>query len=120
MSFDGFRRERRAEQLPKLPRGMFKRGRSYYVRVRENYGDRWICLGPDREEARKRHRELKPGWRPVSRLTVEQGAEQWLETYVPTRRNEKGLELARRRVAQYLVPFFQYKPLAAVTPDDLR
>jgi integrase len=53
-------------------------------------------------------------------MAVEQAAEQWLETCVPTRRNEKGLELVRSRVAQYLASFFQYKPLAAVTPDDLR
>ncbi len=106
--------------MPKLPRGMFRRGRSYYVRVRANYGDRWVCLGPDREEARKRHRELTSGWRPASRLAVEDAAKQWLETYVPTKRNEKGVELAGRRVAMYLVPFFQYMRLAGVTPDDLR
>src|SRR5262245_25455274 len=99
---------------------MFKRGRSYYVRVRENYGDRWVCLGSDREEARKRHRALKSDWRPVSRLTVEEAANQWLGTYVPTKRNEKGIELAKRRVAMYLVPFFKYRRLAAVTPDELR
>jgi len=101
--------------LPKLPRGMFKRGRSYYVRVRENYGDRWVCLGPDREAARKRHRELKSGWRPMSRLTVEDAAKQWLEIYIATRRNAKCVELAGRRAAMYLVPFFQYKRLATVT-----
>ena len=106
--------------MPKLPRGMFKRGRSYYVRVRENYGDRWVCLGPDREAARKRHRELKSGWRPMSRLTVEDAAKQWLEIYIATRRNAKCVELAGRRAAMYLVPFFQYKRLATVTADDLR
>ena len=99
---------------------MFKRGASYYVRLREHYRDRWISLGRNREQAAERYRELKTGWRPVSRLTVEEAAGKWLETYIPTRWNDKGVELARRRVALYLVPHFQFKSLAAVTPDDLR
>ena len=106
--------------MPKRLKGMFKRGRSYYLRLREHYGDRWISLGPDYEEACKRCRELKTGKPPVSRLSVEEAAARWLETYIPTKRSWKGPELARRRVAMYLVPCFKYKPLASVTPDDLR
>ena len=106
--------------MPKRLKGMFERGNSYYTRVRENYGDRWISLGPDYEEACKRFRALKSGRPPVSRLSVEEAAEQWLEAYIPTKRTGKGPELARRRVAMYLVPHFKYKPLASVTSDDLR
>lgn len=106
--------------MPRLPKGMFKRGASYYARLREHYRDRWISLGRNRDQASRRYRELKTGWRPVSRLTVEEASGKWLETYVATRRNDKGVELARRRVALHLVPYFKYKPLAAVTPDDLR
>jgi integrase len=99
---------------------MFKRGRSYYLRIRENYGDRWVSLGSDYEKACQRFREVKTGKAPVNRLTVEKAAERWLETYIPTKRSGKGPELARRRVAMYLVPYFKYKPLASVTADDLR
>lgn len=106
--------------MPRLPKGVFRRGGSYCTRLREHRRDRWITLGRNRDEACRRFRELKAGWRPVSRLRVEEAAERWLETYIATRRNEKGVELARRRVALHLVLFFKYKPLAAVTPDDLR
>jgi integrase len=99
---------------------MFRRGASYYVRIREQYGDRWVSLGSDRDKACKRLREMKAGFRPVGRLRVQEAAEKWLETYIATRRNEKGVELARRRAALHLVPFFKYKPLEAVMPDDLR
>ena len=51
----------------------------------------------------KRYRQIRTGRRPINRLTVEQAAEKWLETYVATERNEKGVELARRRVALHLV-----------------
>ncbi len=106
--------------MPKRLKGMFKRGRSYYLRIRENYGDRWVSLGSDYEKACQRFREVKTGKAPVNRLTVEKAAERWLETYIPTKRSGKGPELARRRVAMYLVPYFKYKPLASVTADDLR
>ena len=106
--------------MPRLPKGMFRRGASYCVRLRAHYGDRWISLGRDRDEACRRLRELKTGWRPASKLRVEEATARWLETYIATRRNEKGVELAGRRVVLHLVPYFQYKPLAAVTADDLR
>jgi integrase len=99
---------------------MFKRGKSYYLRIREYQGDRWVSLGPEYEKACQRYRELKSGTVRVSRLTVEQAAERWLETYVPTKRSGKGPALARQRVATYLVAFFRFKRLASVTPDDLR
>ncbi len=106
--------------MPKLLKGMFKRGRSFYYRVRDNYGDRWISLGPDYDEACRRLRELRRGSIPVSRETVEDAAGKWLEGYVATARNEKGVELARQRVRMYLVPFFKYRPLAAVTTENVR
>ena len=106
--------------MPKRLKGMFKRGKSYYLRIREHYGDRWISLGPDYDEACSNYRELKTGKPSVSRLTVGQAAERWLETYIATKRSGKGPELARRRVAMYLVPHFKYQPLASVTADELR
>jgi integrase len=106
--------------VPKRLKGMFRRGKSYYLRIRENYGDRWVSLGADYEKACQRFREVKTGKAPVVRLTVEEAAERWLETYIPTKRSGKGPELAKRRVAMYLVPHFKYKPLASVTTDDLR
>ena len=73
--------------MPKLLKGMFKRGRSYYVRLRRNGGDRWVSLGSDYDKACRRVREMRRGNIPGNRITVEEAAEKWLEGYVPTARN---------------------------------
>jgi len=99
---------------------MFKRGRSYYVRLRENGGDRWVSLGPDYDVACRRVRKIRRGNIPENRITVEEAAGKWLEGYVPTARNEKGVKLARQRARIYFVPFFKYRPLSLVTPENLR
>jgi integrase len=99
---------------------MFKRGLCFYTRLRGHYGDRWISLGRDRDEACRKFREIRRGKAPAGRVSVEEAAGQWLEGYVRTQRNERGAELAGRRVAMYLVPYFQYRPLASVTAEDLR
>ena len=106
--------------MPKLLKGMFKRGRSIYVRLRVNRGDRWVSLGPDYDEACRRLREMQRGSIPASRESVEETVDRWLEGYVRTARNEKGVKLARQRATMYLVPFFKYRPLASVTTEDLR
>jgi len=79
-------------------------------------------LGADYEEAKRQleqlRREEKPGVTPAG--LVSSAAEEWLQTYVPTRRNEKGQKLARRRVEKYLVPCLGYLRVTRVQPDDLR
>lgn len=106
--------------MPRLLKGMFKRGKSFYVRHRDNYRDRWVSLGSDYEEACRKLREVRRGKAPVGQKRVEDAVDGWLESYVPTARNEKGVRLARQRAAMYLVPFFKYRALASVTAEDLR
>ena len=47
--------------MPKLPKGMFKRRSSFYVRVHEGGKDRWKSLGPDYEVACRKLREIRLG-----------------------------------------------------------
>ena len=48
-------------EMPKLPRGMFKRRSSFYVRLHEGGKDRWISLGADYEAACRKLREIRLG-----------------------------------------------------------
>lgn len=106
--------------MPRLPKGMFRRRSSYYTRLRKNYGDRWICLGKDYEEACRRLRELKTGPQAARPIRIEEAADQWLETYVRNARNEKGVKLAGWRLERYFKRFFRFRDLAAASSDDLR
>ena len=47
--------------MPKLPKGMFKRGRSFYIRDRKGGRDRWISLGTDYGDAVHRVRLMRRG-----------------------------------------------------------
>jgi integrase len=106
--------------MPKLPRGMFKRGSSFYVRLRGGYKDRWICLGKEYDEACRQLRELKTGAPPASSETVGELAQKWAETYCRTTRNAKGRSLAARRVERFLEPFLGHLKLARLAAEDLR
>src|SRR5438105_784432 len=107
--------------MPKLPRGMFRRGRTFYVRRRESGRDRWHSLGEDYEMACRKLRGLRSGQLPPTvKVTVSAAAATWLQGYVRTARNEKGVKLATRRVELYLSPFFGYRFVGQVTADDLR
>ncbi|MFH1680233.1 MAG: site-specific integrase [Candidatus Eisenbacteria bacterium] len=106
--------------MPRPPKGMFKRGPSFYVRLRGGGQDRWICLGPDLEEACRKLRRIRAGEEPPPALTVAQAADRWLETYVRAHRNAKGVADVTCRVRRYLKPQLGYKLLAKVTKDDLR
>ncbi len=104
----------------KLPRGMFQRGRSYYIRLFEGGRDKWVSLGPDLEEAKSRLQRLRAGVPTNPKITVAEAAKRWLESYVRTARNEKGQRLACCRAKNYLVPQLGGKAMAEVTPDELR
>src|SRR5262245_37181695 len=109
--------------MPRLPRGMFRRGRAYYVRLREGGGDQWRSLGTDLKQAKDKLREIGQGDRelePIPHLTVSDAAKQWLESYVRTARCEKGQEEAKARVARYLTPFLGPMALSGVGREDLR
>lgn len=106
--------------MPKLPKGMFKRGESYYTRLRKGGRDVWRSLGSDYREACRLLREAQGGRSvTVDRTTVSQAAQKWLDLYVKGRRNEKGLTLATTRVRTYLDRFMGPKLVARVTANDL-
>src|SRR5262245_32720534 len=100
---------------------MFKRGRSWYVRLQGQGQNAWHCLGEDEDQARRRLGALlAQGPSARNRLTVADAAQRWLSSYVATRRNERGRELAAVRVKRYLEPFFRYKRLDRVSREDVR
>ena len=107
--------------MPKLPKGMFRRGRSYAVRRRENGRDRWISLGPEYGEACRKLAALRRGEIPArGGSTVAEVAKRWLETYVRSSRNEKHRAMTVARVGRYLGEFFRYRPLVSVGPNHVR
>src|SRR5207249_3680832 len=71
-----------ADFMPKLPRGMFRRGASYYTRIYRGGADRWISLGPDFGDACRRLRAIEAYDVPLGRFTVAQTARRWVESYV--------------------------------------
>ncbi len=107
--------------MPKLPKGLFKRGKSYTVRLRVDGKDVWRSLGPDLQEAKRKLRQLRAGETPLTaRLTVTEAARRWLETYVETARSPKNRVQTASRVERYLKPFFAFVPLWKVGPDHIR
>lgn len=104
----------------KLPKGMFQRGPSYYVRLFDGARDKWVSLGRDLEEAKTRLKKLRAGEPMMPRVTVSRACEMWLESYVRNARNPKGQRLARVRSQKYLVPKFGDRLLGKVSCEDLR
>lgn len=107
--------------MPKLPKGMRMRGKSYTIRLYGGGRERWISLGPDYKQARARLRDLRSG-AVVSggRMTVAEASKEWLASYVATARSPKGLRIAERRVERYLIPGLGGRFLSRLLPDDLR
>ncbi|MBM3321002.1 MAG: tyrosine-type recombinase/integrase [Candidatus Eisenbacteria bacterium] len=110
--------------MPKLPRGLKRRSNgTFFMRDCRNGKDRWISFGKDRVEACRRYREFlkkRDGFPQRSDLLIEQLALRWLETYVPTARNQASGRLAASWVWKYLVPFFGAKRAERINDDDLR
>ena len=106
--------------MPKLPKGMFKRRSSFYVRLHEAGKDRWISLGPDYEEACRKLREIRLGVVEERGLTVEEAVEQYLKTYVPTHRSPYNIKHTASACRRYLIKFLGRYALSKVGKDDLR
>ena len=51
--------------MPKLPKGLFKRGESYTVRLRVDGKDVWRSLGTDLPEAKHKLRQIRSGESPL-------------------------------------------------------
>jgi integrase len=106
--------------MPKLPKGMFKRGSSFYVRLQEGEKDRWISLGPDYEVACRKLREIRLGVVDDGKMTVAEAVEEYLKTYVPTHRSPYNIKHSTSSCRRYLVPFLGCYALPRVGKDDLR
>src|SRR5574341_1264354 len=114
----------RRHDMPKLPKGMFRRkeGGSWYVRLFRGGCERWISLGPDFAAAKARLREIRSGAVAMvgGHVTVRQAGERWLAGYVETRRSEKGRKLTVSRFGHYLEPFMGHMLLERVNGEDVR
>jgi integrase len=107
--------------VPRLMKGMFKRGSSFCTRLRQGGRDRWISLGSDYQGACRQLRAIRrEGSVPAEQVTVEVAAKRWLASYIATRRNEKGRSLAERRVKSLLVRFMGRVKVSSVTREDIR
>lgn len=109
--------------MPKLPRNMVRRpGRpGYYFRRKHHGRVTWLALGTNYEDACRRLRSLKSQETPFADgLTVRELAGRWLETYVPTARNAKGVDLAKRRVNLHLEPYLGHLLASRIKADDVR
>jgi len=92
--------------MPKMPRNMFKRGRTYYFRQMVDGKRKKQSLGTDYEEACRRLRSLKrEGASLLPSVSVEDAARRWLSSHVPNVRGERDVWLAEQRVRDYLIPF---------------
>jgi integrase len=107
-------------EMPKLPKGMFKRGSSFYVRTYEGGTDRWKSLGSDYEVACRKLREIRLGVVEEKAYTVADAVEQFLKVYVPTHRSSYNIRHSESACRRYLIPFFGRYALAKVGKDDLR
>lgn len=107
--------------MPKLPRGMVRKGGGYYFKRKRSGKQTWFSLGTDYDAACKRLRALKRvDFVPQETGTVEQVAKRWLATYLATTRTEKGQRLSQVRVRKYLAAFMGSRPVTRVKPDDVR
>lgn len=108
--------------MPKLPKGMYRRGRSFYCRLYEQGREARRSLGTDYEAACRTLRELRRSGGALlsSDITVKVAAQRWLETAVPNGRNEKGVRDARTRVERHVWPLMGHLLVGRVQQEDLR
>jgi integrase len=107
--------------MPRLPKGMYRRGKAYYVRVQRPGRDTRRSLGTNFEEAVRAYRRLtlRPHLLEAPRITVAAAIERWLETAIATRRIESGRKDTASRVRRYVVPVMGEWMLSEVGPDDV-
>jgi integrase len=108
--------------MPRLMKGMFKRGRVYYARFYRGGREQWISLAPDYETACRKLRHIRDEGAPptAGRITVRQAAEQWMESYIKTRRVESDHGMVRQRLRDYLLEFMGHMQANKVTKEDVR
>lgn len=109
--------------MPKRPRNLVRRkGRSgFYFRRMVRGRVKWLALGSNYQEACRKLRALKSEGELVApEIRVRQATRQWLRSYVPIARQQKGQRLAERRVEKYLDPAFGSLLLRRVSREHCR
>jgi integrase/recombinase XerD len=88
-------------------RGLWVTARGHYsAKLWSDGQGRWVALGTDYAEAKRRHNALKAGEPIPSRVLLKDAVAGWL-TYLESKRpNEKDRKLARVRTEQYLLKHF--------------
>ena len=112
--------------MPRLPKNLVKRGKSYYYREMVDGEVTRESLGTDRDVAvaklRAKQRSLKTGvtQEPLPDVSVEEASRRWLSSYVSTAREAKSQKLAEQRVRDFLVPRLGHLRLCKLAREDIR
>jgi integrase len=107
--------------MPRLMKGMFRRGGSFCTRFHQGGQDRWISLGPDYGLACTKLRQIRGRNAPlVGPVTVKAALQEWLKTYILNARGPYGRKQSEARIRLYHEPFFGATLLHNVEPQDLR
>ena len=107
--------------MPRLPRGMYKRGPCYYARIYRAGRERRKSLGRDFGKAVLQLHRLNAGVAVRDpNATVSSMGKRWLETDVHTRRTKTGIQEAESRFNRLMHRFLGHMAIDAVRPDDLR
>ena len=107
--------------MPRLPQGMYPRGSAYYLRTWEGGRERRRSLGTDFTKALDAYHRIKSGQEPAATCTtIADLGERWADTYVPTRRTEKGTREALARFRRFLGRFMGHMAVDGVRSDHLR
>lgn len=113
--------------MPRHLKGLRKRGRSYFFRVRAGGKDQTVSLGQDYDQAVVRvleiRRRLNAGLPPTDErsaiLTVADAARSWLEDHVAHARHGAFAHNTRSRCERVLFPFLGRMPLDEVMAGTL-
>lgn len=107
--------------MPKLPKGFYRRGKSYYCRFQRGGEDVRRSLGANHDEAVRAFRKLTGAPEQVEsmRLLVREALERWIATGVTATRLESGRRDIESRMRRIVVPLLGERRLADVRPDDL-
>src|SRR2546425_3400178 len=108
--------------MPKLPRGLIRRGRIYHARLFEGGRELWRSLRTaDYGEACQRLKQLRSGEAEViEEATVSAVGDRWVEGYVAAARSPKNKKMTEARLSRYLSRHLGHKLVGKVTADDLR
>src|SRR4051812_2460329 len=107
--------------MPLLPRAMFKRGPSYYMREWADGRDRRRSLGTDYARAVDLFEKIRRGQEVSGRaVTLDSAFGVWIEKVVPTRRTEQGVRDIRSRFDRLTGRFIGHMPVNEIRPDHLR